>query len=175
MATGPNNETESEAKVIKEVLSVAVEEDGYQDGLSPKYRLWKTLRIKSWINHFITNCMTPSKKRIRGIITTIEISAQKHHSIQNVQNHGESFEAFEIQKQALNLQRNSTRLYECRGRIQCHYPLLIPRNSMLAEKIVEDAHIRTLHEGVCLTMAEVRKEYWIPRLRSLTKKVRKAN
>ena len=32
MVTGPNNETESEAKVIKEVLSVAVGEDDQQDG-----------------------------------------------------------------------------------------------------------------------------------------------
>ena len=49
---------------------------------------------------------------------------------------------------------------------------------MLAEKIVEDAHIRTLHGGrgeeVSLTMAELRREYWISRLGSLTKKVRKA-
>ena len=44
---------------------------------------------------------------------------------------------------------------------------------MSVEKIVEDAHIRILHGGVSLTMAEVRREYWIPRLRSLTK-VRKA-
>ena len=46
---------------------------------------------------------------------------------------------------------------------------------MLAKKIVEDAHIRTLHGRVNLTMAEVRREYWIPRLQSLTKKVRKAS
>ena len=65
MATRPNNETESEAKVIKEVSSVIVGEDEQQDGLLPKYRLWKTLRIKSWINHFITNSRTPSKTRIR--------------------------------------------------------------------------------------------------------------
>ena len=44
---------------------------------------------------------------------------------------------------------------------------------MLADKIVEDAHIRTLHVGVSLTMAKVRREYWIPRLWLLTK-VRKA-
>ena len=47
MATGPNNETESEAKVIKEVFSIAVGEDDQQDGLLTKYRLWKTLRIKA--------------------------------------------------------------------------------------------------------------------------------
>ena len=155
MATGPNNETESEAKVIKELLSIAVGEDDQQDDLLTKYRLWKTLQIKSWISRFITNCRTPSKERIKGHITTIEINAQKHQLIQNAQNHGESFEAFKIQKQTLNLQRNSSRFYECRGRIHGHYPLFIPRNSMLAEKIVEDAHNRTLHGGVSLTMSEV--------------------
>ena len=123
MATGPNNKTESEAKVIKEVLSIAVGEDNKQDGLLRKYRLWKTLRIKSWINRFITNCRAPSKERIRGPITTIEINAQKHQLIQNAQNDGGSFEAFEIQKQILNCQGNFSGLYECRGRIQGHYPL----------------------------------------------------
>ena len=39
MGTGPNNETESKAKVIKGVLSVTVGEDDQQDGLLPKYRL----------------------------------------------------------------------------------------------------------------------------------------
>ena len=43
MATGANNETESEVKVIKEVSLVAVGKDDQQDGLLPKYRLWKTL------------------------------------------------------------------------------------------------------------------------------------
>ena len=108
MATGPNNETESEAKVIKELLSIAVGEDDQQDDLLTKYMLWKTLQIKSWISRFITNCRTPSKERIRGPITTIEINGLKYQLIQNAQNHGESFEAFKIQKQALNLQRNSS-------------------------------------------------------------------
>ena len=38
---------------------------------------------------------------------------------------------------------------------------------MLADKIVEDVHIRTLHGGVNLTTAEIRREYWIACLRSL--------
>ena len=46
-AAEPNNEAESEAKVIKEVLLIAVGEDDRQDGLLQKYSLWKTLRIKS--------------------------------------------------------------------------------------------------------------------------------
>ena len=34
MATGPSNETESEAKVIKEVVSVAFREDDQQDNVT---------------------------------------------------------------------------------------------------------------------------------------------
>ena len=92
----------------------------------------------------------------------------------NVENHGESFAVFESQTQTLSLQRSSNGLYESRGRIQGPYPLFILRNYVMAEKIIEDAHIRTLHGTVSLTMAKVRREYRIPRLRSLTKKVRKA-
>ena len=34
-----------------------------------------------------------------------------------------------------------------------------------------NAHIRTLHGGVGLTMTKLRETYWIPRLRRLTRKV----
>ena len=68
IVTKLTNKTESEAKVIKKILSVAVEKDDQQDGLLPKYRLCKTLSIKSWIIRFITNCRAPSKGRIRGPI-----------------------------------------------------------------------------------------------------------
>ena len=48
--TEPNNETESEAKVIKEVLSCAVGEGDQYYGFLPRIRMWKTWRIKNWIN-----------------------------------------------------------------------------------------------------------------------------
>ena len=63
-------------------------------------------------------------------------------------------------------------MYEYRGRIQGDYPIYIPKDSLLAEKIVQEAHIRTIHGGVSLTMREVRKNYWIPKLRGLAKKIR---
>ena len=72
----------------------------------------------------------------------------------------------------LNLQRNTNDMYECRGRIQGDYPIYIPKYSLLAEKIVQEAHIRTINGEVSLTMTEVRKNYWIPKLRGLTKKIR---
>ena len=171
--TEPTKESECEAKMIREVLSVAIFNDDYQQKLLSKYNLWKTLRIMSWVKRFVLNCRQQTKEKIYGPITTNEINEQKLQLMYYAQKLGEKSKQFENQKECLNLQVNSNGLYECRGRIQGHYPVFIPRDSLLAEKIVQDAHLRTIHGGVIMTMAEVRQCYWIPKLRSLVKKVRK--
>ena len=48
-------------------------------------------------------------------------------------------------------------MYECRGRIQGDYPIYIPKDSLLAEKIVQEAHIRTIHGGVSLAWQKLGK------------------
>ena len=47
--------------------------------------------------------------------------------------------------------------------------MFIPNKSLLPEKIVEKAHLQTIHRGVTLTMARTRDQYWIPTLRQLAK------
>ncbi len=47
----------------------------------------------------------------------------------------------------------------------------MPFRNPISEKLVEWAHSRTLHGGVSLTMSKVRESYWIPKLRSIAKKV----
>uniref|UniRef100_A0A8R1E5E5 Integrase catalytic domain-containing protein n=1 Tax=Caenorhabditis japonica TaxID=281687 RepID=A0A8R1E5E5_CAEJA len=49
-------------------------------------------------------------------------------------------------------------------------PMIIMPNSHLSKMIIWDAHGKW-HKGIDHTMAEVRKKYWIPKLRSQTKKV----
>ena len=80
-------------------------------------------------------------------------------------------EKFKQDQLSLNVQKNSKGLYECRGRIQGSYPIYLPPSVVLSEKLVQDAHILTLHGGGGLTMTYIRRDYWIPRLRRLTKKV----
>ena len=72
----------------------------------------------------------------------------------------------------MNLQRNTDGINECRGKIQGDYAIYFPKDSLLAEKIVQEAHIQIIHGGVSLTMAEVRKNYWIPKLQGLAKKIK---
>ena len=60
-----------------------------------------------------------------------------------------------------------------RGFIHWKQPIYIPYRSCLERSIVQRRHLQTLHGGVSLTMAAVREDCWIPRLRSLVKAVRK--
>ena len=80
-------------------------------------------------------------------------------------------ENLEEDRLSLYLQRNKDGLLECRGRLPSPYPIYIPDTTTFAEKLVQHAHKATLHGGVGLTMAKIREEYWIPRLRRLAKKV----
>ena len=106
-----------------------------------------------------------------GPLTTIELNQETEWWIKRVQRSYHETEQFEEDKLRLNLQLNSNGLYECRGRIQGSFPLYIPPKSVLSQKMLQDAHIVTLHGGVGLTMTMIRRDYLIPRLRQLTKKV----
>ena len=49
--------------------------------------------------------------------------------------------------------------------------MYLPETSLFVQRVVEEAHLQTLHRGVGLTMAKVGNRYWIPKLRKLVKKV----
>ena len=49
--------------------------------------------------------------------------------------------------------------------------MFILNKSVLAEKLVGEAHLKTIHEGVTLTMTRIRDQYWIPTLRQLAKRI----
>ena len=54
---------------------------------------------------------------------------------------------------------------------QGDYPIYVPDSHQFANKLVAQARQNTLYGGVGLTMVKVWEEYWVPRLRRLSKKV----
>jgi len=52
----------------------------------------------------------------------------------------------------------------------CH-PILLPRNHILTNRVIEYEHIRNLHAGTQATMANVRQRFWPLSLRSTTRKI----
>ena len=59
----------------------------------------------------------------------------------------------------MNLKISREGIYECHDRIQGNYPVFIPNKSVLAEKLVEEGHLQTIHGGGILTMAKIRDQY----------------
>ncbi|CAB3977193.1 Hypothetical predicted protein [Paramuricea clavata] len=90
---------------------------------------------------------------------------------EKAQRQGKASEKYDADRMQLNLQRNQSGLLECRGRFQGHYPIYLPDTEIYTEKFVQQAHEDTLHGEVGLTMAKVRENHWVPRLRQLAKRL----
>ena len=174
IVTKSTTETEMEAKRIKEVFAAAIsaKDDDQLNMLLTKYNLHKILRVTAWIKRFIYNTQLKKSVRIGGPLTTDDIERAKVYWVRQTQQEYENADQFQEDKGKLNLQRDKTGIYRCMGRIVGDYPIYLPPKNIFSEKIVEDAHLCTLHGGVGLTMTKVRRRYWIPKLRQLTKQVR---
>ena len=56
IVTTATAESESEAKIVRDVLAVAVQEEDKLDELMEKFEYWKVIRITAWVARFINNC-----------------------------------------------------------------------------------------------------------------------
>ena len=166
LETQPSTATEVEAKVVREVLCATQAQrvaDEF-DRLLEKHDLHRILRVCAWILRFTSNCRT--KESQRGALTTQEIENARLWWIKRVQRESD----IEKDREQLNLQENDQEVLLCHGRIKSENPVYLPNTSTFTEKLVQElVHLRTLHGGVGLTMAQIRKRYWVPKLRSLAK------
>ena len=170
----PSFESRAEAKVTKEILSLALPKKDAFSELLEKGNLWKTLRVCAWITRFLVNCKKPNSRRTNGPLTTDEIKRQEAWWTNCTQIEAQNSKNFPADELQLNLQPNNSGILECRGRIIDAYPIFLPDDSLFTYKFVQQVHLTTLHGGVTLTMAKVRDTHWVPRLRRLTKKVIKS-
>ena len=74
--------------------------------------------------------------------------------------------------QALGVKKDTDGMYQCYGRFAEKYPVFIPRDSELTEPLlIRHYHQKCLHAGISMTMSEIRKDFWIPTSRRLSKKI----
>ena len=72
-------------------------------------------------------------------------------------------QAVQAPKSGVNLESNEDGIVRCVGRVPGYYPIFLPREC--------EAHKEMLHGGVSVTMCRMQEKFWVPKLRSLTKKV----
>ena len=97
--------------------------------------------------------------KVIGPLTTEETSRQTKFWVKRVQQSNQETESFGENRQQLNLQKNDEGIFVCQGRIQGHYPVYLPDNELLTEKIVARAHKLSCHGGVGMTMAKLREKF----------------
>ena len=155
---------------MKEIFSAAVDSTDEFDELLAKFPLMKAIRVIAWIRRFVFNCRAEKETRHKGPLITEEINSQHTFWIQRAQSCQN--DQISEDKQRLNVESNDVDgVMYCKGRLQGEYPIYLPDVHPYTKSIVRDAHERTLHGGVGLTMTKVRERYWVPRQRQLVKKV----
>ena len=172
VTTTATAETLAEAKTVRDIFKLATDHEADKlDAVLHKYSLWRVLRIGGWVARFVRNSRISPRERKAGPLTTEELNVQRRFWEKRAQLEGVKSENYEKDRLQLNLQLNDENLLECRGRIQGVYPVYLPDAAIYTEKFVEEAHKSTLHGGTQLTMAKVREQHWVPRLRRLVKRI----
>lgn len=65
-------------------------------------------------------------------------------------------------------------VYVCLGRRQGEKPVFLQSSMLYTEKVIAHAHNTKSCGGTVFAMAKMRKTFWVPRLRRMTKKVIKS-
>lgn len=85
---------------------------------------------------------------------------------------------FKTLTRQFNLFQDEKGVWRCGGRLSnaeipfaAKYPILLPRGHPLTVLVVKEAHERVCHDGIKETLTETRSRFWIPKGRSLTRKI----
>ena len=149
--------SQAEAKLVRDVLAVAVNEENEIKDVLQKFSLQKAVRVCAWIRRFVHNSLrSRGTQHISGPLTTDETDRQRRFWAKQVQDSCDIGE----DRVALNLQPNQEGLLECRGQVQGEYLLYLSDIHPFSLHVVEEVHRQTLHGGVGLTMAKVHNRYW---------------
>ena len=107
--------------------------------LLQKYRYWKLLRITAFLKIVTDNCRNQEK---RGVPLSTEVI----EAIENI------WLRYSQENQDLTcgteLRKYSMGIWRCFGRIEGYYPVLIPKKSLVALKVVEN-FIKPICMGEC--------------------------
>ena len=165
-----SREVNDEHKPFKETVlyNQQREADEWTELLS-RNEFWRTLRVTAWALRFLHNATVNHRAEHRrtGPLIAEEITSAKKHWIKREQRNIPP----DLQTSGFELtMEEGTGILKCKGRIQGYQPTYL-EGGMFVEKLVRYTHEQVLHLGIANTMAEIRNEFWVPKLRSKVKKI----
>ena len=138
------------------------------DDLLARRLYWSTIRVAAWALRYANNSLAKRRGQNKrsGPLTMVEITTARNHLVWRSQKN--------IQEDLRGLQfkwtkDDDTGILKCEGRIASYKPMYL-ENEEFITKLIQHVHKKNNHLGVAHTMASIREEWWIPRLRSRVKK-----
>ena len=164
---------EEELKQNSELALMALEKtsDEWEEVLQ-RSTLKKARRVTAWCLRFCKNALRKKegKPMKSGPLKTEELAEADSCWIRREQN---PVNLNSKEAQQLGLTRFNDGIIRCVGRIINDQPIFLPRESTYAIRICEDTHRKVGHKSVNFVMAAVRSEFWIPRLRTVVKRIKR--
>lgn len=140
--------------------------------------LTKVARIVAWVSRYIASLRNKNSRAARSVLTGFEIQSALYLVIKHVQ--GIDFKEDIHHLKQKGFVRSNSKLSCLRpflddhgilrvgGRLEqanityaAKHPIIISPGSRLAELIIQQAHITTLHGGPRLTLSFIREKYWL--------------
>ena len=159
VATSETARESVKPKLEKLFFAKEEEQNETTEPLLCKYALyWKHLRGTAFVKRFIDNCRKSEKEK--GQLRTKEFEAAERFWIIQVQ-------TSQPLESDVGLKKDKEGIFRCAGRVQRYNPVFLLHK--LAALIV-DMSMQTLHWEVSKTLCCMQEKFWIPKLRSLTKR-----
>ena len=167
IVTYTREETPTKTKEEAKGITEDQETDEWEELLS-RSTYWRMLQITAWVLRFKTNCLAKLKKTKKksGPLYTEELAKAKQHWVERAQRgipDGMESLGWKLVK------GKETGVLKCNGGIQGYNPVYL-EDGPFTQKLIQHVHAQIKHLGVANTMAALREEWWIPRLRTLVKK-----
>ena len=139
------------------------------DLLLSRSSYWKTIRVTAWALRFVSNARARKQKTnlAKGPLTTNELEQSKVRWVKKVQEDMNS----ELRAPGWEVIREcDSGLLKCKGRIPGYQPIYLEGGDF-TDKLIMHTHNEISHFGIANTMAALRENWWIPRLRSKVKRI----
>ncbi|XP_042910984.1 uncharacterized protein [Parasteatoda tepidariorum] len=121
----------------------------------------------AWILRFCTNCRNPGSRR-RGELSVDDINSAEQKLLKIVQQ--ESFgdtvtknklKGFNTFRDADDLIRIKTKIFRREDEENFKYPIVLPSDHPLVEKLIYEKHLVSCHSGTQVVLSYLRQTFWV--------------
>ncbi|XP_068684812.1 uncharacterized protein [Montipora foliosa] len=142
--------------------------------------LQRLVRVTAYVLRFVSNLKRKNEKKelTDEDLKQEEIERTRELWIREVQGSVLNDEKFDQVKVSLSLYKDDKGILRCGGRLKnapipfnARFPIFLPRSSHFTNLVINECHLKVLHNGVRETLTELRSCFWVVKGRQAVKTV----